>query len=199
MNTRRPPRMAQTLLRWLGGRYEESLEGDLLEEFAAGRTRLWFWHQVACALYEQAWCVVRRQAMTFVAAFAFFLLALWAVAPATYPVMRWARTLESLDFLVLLGWLAGVPFILGGIAGSTERRRYTGAILLAGACAYLTPLTLPFTSAACDLCTRPQDSTAPGAVLLLTPFGSALLVGLGAWVAARITGHPPARSTDEMA
>lgn len=188
MNQRRPPRIAQALLRSLGGRYVESLEGDLLEEFAAGRTRLWFWYQVACALYEQTWRTVRQQAMTFAAAFTFFLLALWAIAPITYPVMRWARTLES-DVLVLLAWLAGVPFILGGVAGTTERRRFTGAILLAGTCACLTPLTEPFTFAACDLCTRSQQSTAPGAVLLLTPFASALLIGLGAWVATRITGQ----------
>ena len=199
MRLRRPPRMAHALLRRLGGRYGESLEGDLLEEFAAGRSALWFWQQVSCALYEHAWRIVRQQAMTFAAAFTFFLAALWAIAPATYPVMRWARTLESLDFLVLLAWLAGVPFILGGVAGSTERRRYTGAILLAGACAYLTPLTLPFTSAACDLCTRSQQSAAPGAVLLLTPFASALLIGLGAWVAARLTSRHAGGNTDETA
>jgi len=197
MILRRPPRIAQALLRSLGGRYAESLEGDLLEEFAAGRTRLWFWYQVTCALYEQAWRTVRRQAMTFAAAFTFFLLALWAIAPVTYPVMRWARTLES-DFLVLVAWLAGVPFVLGSVAGTTQRRRFTGAILLAGTCAYLTPLTQPFTLAACDLCTRSQPSTAPGAVLLLTPFASALLIGLGAWVAARITGQSSG-SADEIA
>jgi hypothetical protein len=199
MSLRRPPRIAHALLRWLGGRYQESLEGDLLEEFAAGRSHLWFWHQVACALREQAWRVVRQQATTFAAAFTFFLLALWAIAPATYPVMRWSRTLESLDFLVLVAWLAGVPFVLGSVAGSTERRRYTGAILLAGACAYLTPLTLPFTTAACDLCTRSQQTAPPGVVFLLTPFASALLVGLGAWVAARITSRPARGNADEIA
>lgn len=197
MKLRRPPRIAQALLRSLGGRYAESLEGDLLEEFAAGRTRLWFWYQAACALYEHAWHTLRHQAMTFAAAFTFFLVSLWAIAPVTYPVMRWARTLES-DFLVLVAWLAGVPFLLGSIAGTTQRRRFTGAILLAGACAYLTPLTQPFTFAACDLCTRSQPSTAPGAVLLLTPFASALLIGLGAWVAARITGQSSG-SADEIA
>lgn len=197
MNLRHPPRIAQALLRSVGGRHAESLEGDLLEEFTAGRTRLWFWYQVVCALYEHAWRTVRRQALTFAAAFTFFLLALWAIAPVTYPVMRWARTLES-DFLVLVAWLAGVPFILGSVAGTTERRRFTGAILLAGACAYLTPLTQPFTYAACDLCTRSQQSSAPGAVPLLTPFASALLIGLGAWIAARITKQSPG-SADEIA
>jgi hypothetical protein len=185
MSTRHPPRLARALLRHLGGRFGDSLEGDLLEEFAAGRTRLWFCHQVGCALYERMCLLARQQAMTFLAATVFFLLALWAIAPASYPVMGWARAAGSLDTIVLLAWLAGVPMILGATVATAQRRRCTGAILLAAACAYLTPLTLPFTTAACDLCSRSEGSAASGTLLLLTPAGSALLAGLGAWLAGR--------------
>lgn len=188
MNTPRPPRLAHALLRHLRGPFHESLEGDLLEEFATGRSGLWFWHQVGCAYQVRAWQVVREQTPAFLAATLFFLFALWAIAPATYPVMGWARLAGTLDGLVLLVWLAGVPLLLGGIAGTAaQRRRCTGAILLAAACAWLTPLTLPFTTAACDLCSRTEEPAAPNAWLqLLTPFGSALLAGAGAWIAGRV-------------
>src|SRR5690606_5958865 len=110
-----------------------------------------------------------------------------AIAPVTYPVMGWARMVGGLDSLVLLVWLAGVPLLLGGVAGTVQRRRYAGAILLAAACAYLTPLTLPFTTAACDLCSRTEEPAVPNVWLrVLTPIGSALLAGAGAWIAHRI-------------
>jgi hypothetical protein len=43
-----PPRLALSLLsRWLP---DDPLTGDLVEEFAAGRNRLWFWRQTLSAL-----------------------------------------------------------------------------------------------------------------------------------------------------
>lgn len=186
MNARRPPRFAQALLqRCSRGRFQESLEGDLLEEFAEGRSSAWYWRQVFCAVHEHLRCIARQQILTFAAAALFFIVALWVIAPATYPVVGLARTLEPVRVLVLLAWLAGVPFILGGVAGAAERRQRAGAILLGAALAYLTPVTLPFTSAVCDLCSHPAGAVLPDSILLLTPFGSALLAGLGAWLAGR--------------
>jgi hypothetical protein len=187
MNARHPPRLARTLLqRCCGGRFHESLEGDLLEEFAAGRSSAWYWRQVACAIQQHLRNVARQQMVTFAAATLFFIFALWLIAPATYPVVGWARTLEPMRALVLLGWLAGIPFILGGMAGAAERRQRAGAILLGAALAYLTPVTLPFTTAVCDLCSHPAGAALPDSILLLTPFGSALLAGLGAWLVGRL-------------
>lgn len=186
MNARRPPRFAQALLqRCCKGRFQESLEGDLLEEFVSGRSDGWYWHQVLCAMREHLRNVARQQMLTCAAATLFFIVALWVIAPATYPVVGLARTLEPARVLVLLAWLAGVPFILGGVAGAAERRRRAGAILLGAALAYLTPVTLPFTSAVCDLCSHPAGAALPDSILLLTPFGSALLAGLGAWLVGR--------------
>jgi hypothetical protein len=185
MNAPRAPRFAQALLRrFVKSRYSECLEGDLLEELAAGRTNFWYWRQVGCALYVQGRFMARQQMVAFVAATAFFMLALWAIAPATYPVMDWART-EPLRTLVLLGWLTGVPVVLGVIAGATERRRRISAILLGAAIAYMTPVTRPFDSAVCDLCVGPGSTSVPTTALLLAPFGSALLAGFGAWMAGR--------------
>jgi hypothetical protein len=186
MTLRRPPRIAQLLLRFLvSARYRNSLEGDLIEEFAAGRSALWFWQQTLCAVHEEVRTVVRQQAGTFLAASAFFLLSLWVIAPATDPVVHWARAAEPLRTFVLLCWLIGVPVILGAVAGATERQRRIGAILLAATLAWLTPLTQPFDSAVCDLCVGPNSNAIPATALFVTPFGSALLAGLGAWFTSR--------------
>lgn len=48
MTSRRPPVLAQTLLEWIDPA-NLALHGDLLEEFAAGRSRLWYWRQVVAA------------------------------------------------------------------------------------------------------------------------------------------------------
>jgi hypothetical protein len=185
MNAPRAPRFAQALLRrFVKSRHSESLEGDLLEELAAGRTNFWYWRQVGFALYAQGHCMARQQRVTFVAAIAFFLLALWIIAPATYPVMDWTHT-EPLRTFVLLGWLAGVPLVLGVIAGATGRSRHISAILLGATIAYLTPVTRPFDSAVCDLCVGPGSTSVPTTALLLAPLGSALLAGFGAWMAGR--------------
>ena len=48
MTRRRPPALAQTLLEWVDPA-NDALHGDLLEEFASGRSRLWYWNQVLAA------------------------------------------------------------------------------------------------------------------------------------------------------
>jgi hypothetical protein len=51
MNNRQPPRMAVWLLRqWASPYQRESLLGDLLETYRAGRSRMWYWRQVITAL-----------------------------------------------------------------------------------------------------------------------------------------------------
>jgi hypothetical protein len=172
------------LRRFVKSRHRESLEGDLLEELAAGRTNFWYWRQVGFALCAQGRFMAHQQMVTFAAATGFFLLALWVIAPATYPVMDWTHT-EPLRTFVLLGWLTGVPLVLGVIAGATERSRRISAILLGAAIAYLTPVTRPFDSAVCDLCVGPGSTTLPTTALFLASLGSALLAGFGAWIAGR--------------
>jgi hypothetical protein len=178
--------LALMLLRHFGGRYSESLEGDLLEEFAAGRSVLWCWRQATSAVLVHARSVMRQQLAACIAATLFFAVALWSIAPATAPVMGWARSLEPMHLLIQLGWLAGVPLLLGGLVSAAGRSRRAGATLLGAGIAYLTPLATPFDSAVCDLCVGPGAAVVPDAIRWLTPFGSALLAGLGAWIGARI-------------
>lgn len=48
---REPPRSALWLLAFVWrGHYGDSLTGDLIEHFQQGRSRWWFWRQVAVAL-----------------------------------------------------------------------------------------------------------------------------------------------------
>ena len=46
---RKPPAFAMILLNRLGPR-DQPIVGDLCEEYAAGRSRTWFWHQVIAAI-----------------------------------------------------------------------------------------------------------------------------------------------------
>jgi hypothetical protein len=51
MIDREPPRMAAWLLKqWASPYRRESLVGDLLEMYRAGRGRTWYWRQVIAAL-----------------------------------------------------------------------------------------------------------------------------------------------------
>jgi hypothetical protein len=158
----------------------------MLEEFAAGRSVFWCWREVGSALLQHVRAIIYKRLMVFVLAALFFLMALWILAPATPLVMNWARTLQPLEVLVQLGWLTGVPFLLGALAGVAERNRGAGAILLSAGLAYATPITTPFDSAMCDLCVGPGSAAIPAAIRWLTPLGSALLATLGALTIARI-------------
>ena len=193
MIARPVPPLAQALLRcFLKKRYGEALEGDLFEGLAGGCSTVWYWRQVGAALWEHLLFVVRRETATFCAATLFFLLALWTIAPMTYLIIDWAHASDT-SRMVLLGWLTGVPFVLGAIAGTAERRRRSAAILLGAIVAYLTPLTAPFESAVCDLCAVPSGTALFAAVPLLASFCSALIVGIGLRVAWRF--HPTTIAT----
>jgi hypothetical protein len=51
MTRGRPPRVSTWLLKRLAaGRHGESLAGDLIEQYARGRSRLWYWRQAAMAI-----------------------------------------------------------------------------------------------------------------------------------------------------
>lgn len=51
MIERVPPRLALWILKHWGSAYHsESLQGDLMEQFQEGRSRAWYWKQVAAAI-----------------------------------------------------------------------------------------------------------------------------------------------------
>jgi len=63
MTVRMPPRLATWLLQHLGPRYRnDSLVGDLCEEYQLNRTRGWYWRQVIMAVYV-GWTTVARRVL----------------------------------------------------------------------------------------------------------------------------------------
>ena len=185
-----PPRLALLLMhRFYRGPFSDSLEGDLHEQWSAGRGRLWLWRQVGGALLAQgASGVLRQRLAALVALSLYFLLTLAAIAPATAPVVAWAiGTIgpdhDELQLLAVTSWLAGIPLMLGAFAGTVNNWKPVGMVVVATLLAYLTPATLPFQSALCVLCKRPSPALLPGSALLITPIASALVAGLGAWTA----------------
>jgi hypothetical protein len=69
VNVRSPPRLATWLLERCGHpARSEGLIGDLCEQYAAGRTRVWLWYQVGGVLTLDLWHLVRMHALTFIGA-----------------------------------------------------------------------------------------------------------------------------------
>ncbi|HEV2700693.1 MAG TPA: hypothetical protein VGV09_03620 [Steroidobacteraceae bacterium] len=85
MITRPPPRAATWLLERLGdGIRFDSLIGDLTEQFAAGRSRFWYWWQTTGVVAQELVRVVRAHALSFSAATlsGYALMHLWELASA---------------------------------------------------------------------------------------------------------------------
>jgi hypothetical protein len=69
MNSRSAPRAAIWLLEKLGGGSRfEPLIGDLVEQFASGRSRFWLWRQATGALAHHILEVLRTHALSFISA-----------------------------------------------------------------------------------------------------------------------------------
>jgi hypothetical protein len=87
-----PPRLATWLLLNLGGGpFSESLAGDLMEEYQCGRSRCWYWREVAAGLFLARTRLLRRTAWsvadTLVAAFALIALGVGT--------LTWANVVKS--------------------------------------------------------------------------------------------------------
>ena len=71
MNERQPPKLATWLLaRFRNRSYNDSLIGDLHEQFSAGRNDVWYWQQTLVALAQSTRRTVRLHALSFVTAIA---------------------------------------------------------------------------------------------------------------------------------
>ncbi len=69
MSQRLPPRLATRLLQGLGSGYAaEALIGDLEEQFAAGRSTVWYWREAVGALGVDLLQILRTHALSFTAA-----------------------------------------------------------------------------------------------------------------------------------
>jgi len=83
VTTRSPPRLAAWLLEELGSNARlEELLGDLSEQFAAGRSRLWYWRQATGALLLDLRQGLRTHALSFLGAVlaGYAITAVWVFA-----------------------------------------------------------------------------------------------------------------------
>lgn len=151
-----PPRLALLLLRrWTTGPRRESLIGDLLEQHAQGRSRLWFWRQtgqaVLCAALDDGRHHARRVASASVMALALMYALQWIPWWGYQQVGRWVWNWSVENgydsFRVLWfgrphwpqppGMLANgaVAFLVGVMIGRVYRAHAPAAVL-AGAVAW---------------------------------------------------------------
>jgi hypothetical protein len=107
---RAPPRSATWLLERLDADSRlDPLIGDLLEEFAAGRSRLWYWRQASGVLALELLRTARTHALSFVAAvfFGCAFSSLWHLA-SSHVLRSLLRNLRGLHASSVEGML---PFL----------------------------------------------------------------------------------------
>ncbi|HEX4023157.1 MAG TPA: hypothetical protein VHX52_00410 [Steroidobacteraceae bacterium] len=90
-----PPRAATWLLEHLGNRYRrESLAGDLIEQYRAGRTAAWYWRQVVWSLAAAAGHALRTRRSRLLALRVGVCLLLVVTLAREYPVMAMIFALD---------------------------------------------------------------------------------------------------------
>jgi hypothetical protein len=135
MKAQRPPTLATWLLERLGSDLQnEQIVGDLIEQYADGRTRAWYWRQVTAAIvagfFEQInshkLLALRALIVGWLARY-FLKEAATALRPAIDP---WSAHLPVLAFLVLWTvWLFNCAFT-GWIVGRFHRASRVAMVLL---------------------------------------------------------------------
>jgi hypothetical protein len=104
MRTSHPPAAATWLLENLcSGQKNESLTGDLIEEFQRGRSRLWYWWQVLAAIFVSFYREVSSHN----------LLAVSAIATGWTIWLSYQSVCRPLLNEVFLPWITKAPLIFG--------------------------------------------------------------------------------------
>jgi lysylphosphatidylglycerol synthetase-like protein (DUF2156 family) len=136
MTERTPPPLARWLLRHWGGAYHrDSLEGDLIEQYQEGRSRLWYWRQVAAAiliaqggdLRALPWAAVTRVLFRCLAEAA-ALIAVLAVADRSRRTHSFAELMSG-GFVGTLAVLVAVASISVLVLIRTQQRRRRHALV----------------------------------------------------------------------
>jgi hypothetical protein len=103
MNASQPPRFGRLILERLGPR-NDSIVGDLTEEWHAGRSALWYWRQVVVAVAfqivadaRQHWTVVVRGVLTGL----LVLYALGWIVTAVTAVLTWLMLLHPSGVILM--------------------------------------------------------------------------------------------------
>jgi cytochrome bd-type quinol oxidase subunit 2 len=125
MNTRKPPRLAIWLLERLSTGYRgESLAGDLIEQYALGKGRLWLWRQVAVAIVLTKRRSLEPRIGRIAKKLAFRLLTEISIVLALVMIIDQARRSHSLNDLLGPSFAATIAFpIAAALVGFVLSRR----------------------------------------------------------------------------
>jgi len=153
-----PPRLATWLLEKLGSPYcAESLAGDLLEQWRAGRGNAWYWRQVLVVVLLHAWHTVRLHGIAFAVAVSSFWVVIWLSRLVNRDVLLWGYRVRRSVFDALgstslaqdvsivtenaigLGWFATLFIAQGCVIGLLHRHHAKTAALTAFALFILWP------------------------------------------------------------
>jgi hypothetical protein len=136
MRERTPPPLALWLLRHWGSAYHrESLEGDLIEQYQEGRSRIWYWRQVAASILIAQGRLLRAVPWAAATRVLFRCLAEAAALIAVLAVADRARRTHSLAELMSGGFVGTLAVLLAVASISvlvlirTHRRRRAHALV----------------------------------------------------------------------
>jgi len=120
--------VSESLLRRLGvSQGNESLMGDLVEEYSSGRSILWLWRETVIAIMTKTGCDLRNHK----------LIALRAIATGWLLLELWAQILPLIDVRVPGYWLLFLllfeisiwPAFVGWVVGRTHRLQQAAMVL----------------------------------------------------------------------
>jgi hypothetical protein len=196
VTTRSPPRLANWLLEGLGsGPRVEELIGDLTEQFADGRSQLWYWRQASGAIAASLRRALATDAPSFVAAVlvGFAANSLWRLGnslvfqPLYGPLDASPHPL-ALDTLVRFSTLrvsqvvlTTLAFVSGWIV-TRIHRTHQRAVVLAFAVAVIAPRLPGNADLVADVIQNAQPSSLLVPALMPTALQSLCILIAGLWM-----------------
>jgi hypothetical protein len=129
MNAILPPRVAAWLLETLGPADQESLVGDMHEEYARRKSSLWFWRQTLMAITLGAWREVQRDKLRAVGALFVGWLALALFAPngarlmigRPMPLALFVWRHLTVESYYVFAWLFSSAILSGAVVSRVAR------------------------------------------------------------------------------
>jgi hypothetical protein len=123
-----PPKLATWLLERLSsGYHRESLEGDLFEQYARGRTRFWYWRQVLIAIFVARKRAVAPRLLNAVRRVFFHLMAEVSVVLGIVTIIDESRRVHALRGMWRLAFTGTVALLaVIGLLGFMLSRRDLG-------------------------------------------------------------------------
>lgn len=140
---KQPPAPALSLLRlFLQEKERDAIEGDLLEEFQARPSALWFWGQVAGSLGHLTWLAVRRAPARMLGAMLGGYFATVIAVMATFAA--WTKAGGSQDPSSMMWLELGGGFFCAALGGYVAARisKGTGVTGMIGLCVFTTVMAL---------------------------------------------------------